>query len=206
MLISSVDFHKKLVGHLKNTNFTRIRMEELYSERKIVRRDIEQVYNGLFIDAVTSFEGYLERLFIGLLARKIVIRGLSKISKIHISSESTIREVINNGDRYSTWLPFSKTLEKANIYFVKGMPFSKLSGPDLETLNNILCIRNAIAHRSNHAVAKFQTNIIRGLTLLPQEKHPSAFLRSVFRASPVQTRYEYYVLEILRISKLVSIR
>jgi len=42
-------------------------METLLGKGIIVRRDIEQIYNGLYLDAVCSFERFIEGLFIGLL-------------------------------------------------------------------------------------------------------------------------------------------
>jgi hypothetical protein len=68
-----------LVAHLKSLEWTRTKMERLLSEGAIVRRDIEKVYKGLYLDAITSFEGLVEELFLGLLVGRLV----SGIAGVH---------------------------------------------------------------------------------------------------------------------------
>jgi hypothetical protein len=46
-------------------------MEKLFSKGAIVRRDIERVYEGLYLDTITSLENLIERLFLGLLTRRL---------------------------------------------------------------------------------------------------------------------------------------
>ena len=55
------------ISHLKSLELTRQKGESLMSSHMLVRRDIEQIYKGLWLDAVCSFEQFIEQLFIGLL-------------------------------------------------------------------------------------------------------------------------------------------
>ncbi len=57
----------KFIGHLNHLEKTRTKMEKLLTTGAVVRRDIEQVYAGLYLEAITSLERLIENLFIGLL-------------------------------------------------------------------------------------------------------------------------------------------
>jgi hypothetical protein len=70
-------------------------------------------------------------------------------------------------------------------------------------MNRITTIRNAIAHQSTHAIKQFENKVTAGLTLLPQERKPAGFLRSLLRVSPRQTRFEFYVNELGRIATAI---
>jgi hypothetical protein len=92
------------------------------------------------------------------------------------------------------------THKRALLYLKDGKPFSDIQKPERETMERITIIRNAIAHQSDHAIKKFNDKIVGTLPLLPQEKKPAGFLRSIFRAAPRQTRFEFYVTELGRIA------
>lgn len=66
----SVHFNSFVI-HLNNLEKTRKKMESLLLKRIVVRRDIEQVYEGLYMSSITSFENWIEDLFIGLLVGRL---------------------------------------------------------------------------------------------------------------------------------------
>jgi hypothetical protein len=158
-----------------------------------VRRDIEQVYSGIYLDAVTSFERLIENLFIGLLVGRISHNSSKVICKVGFKSEQVARKALHSGQKYIDWLPYINTESKAAIYFDKGLPFTSIDGHLKNQLDNIYIIRNAIAHRSSHSRRKFVKKVLASLPLLKKEKTPIGFLRSNFRIRPSQTRYEDYI-------------
>ena len=183
------------IGHLRYIEPTRSKMETLMSKGTIVRRDIDQIYKGLYLDAVCYFERFIEDLFIGLLVGRLRHPLSSIIPRVTFKSDIVAREVVFGGNRYVDWLPYNHTEQRASAFFRNGLPFTSLQPRDKQIIDQICHIRNAIAHKSNHAKKVFETNVIGSITMSPRDKNPSGFLRSKFRISPVQTRYENLIVE-----------
>ena len=88
-----------------------------------------------------------------------------------------------------TGLPYHHTEKRAAAFFRGGRPFSRLDKKDKKTLERILKIRNAVAHQSRAARSEFD-KIIASVPLLPAERTPPGFLRSVFALAPPRTHYQ----------------
>lgn len=200
------DHLHKLVGHLNNLNKTRKRMETLLQKNIIVQRDIEQVYEGLFISSVASLENWIESLFIGLMVGKIKHPSPLVVPRVSFNSDHIARVVTFGGRNYLDWLPYQRyTTKRADAFFRNGMPFKKLEKSDLKQLDKLYIIRNAIAHKSAHSMKQFHKEIIGSIPLAPQECKPAGYLRGIFRIAPTQTRYENLVAEtISTVIKLCS--
>ena len=198
------DLANALVGHLKALEWTRSKMETLLARGVIVRRDTECVYEGLYLDAITSLENLIEGLFLGLLTGRIV-HSSSVVPRVTFRSDRVARDVVFGGRNYVDWFPYRYTEQRAMAFFRSGTPFTTLDKAHKTQLENLLYIRNAIAHRSNYAKRKFEQEVIGSLPLTPRERTPAGFLRSRFRITPVQTRYENLVADIVSIAlKLCS--
>jgi len=193
------------ISHINYLETTRLKMERLLRLRTIVRRDIEQVYEGLYLDSITTFEALLEDLFIGYLVGRI----RKSSNRIHFrttfKSDIIARDIIFGGKNYVDWLPYENTIKRSQLFYRNGLPFTLIDENDKKQLNEIVIIRNAIAHSSLHSRKKFNKQVIGNLALMPREKHPAGFLRSVYRITPMQTRYQYYVTVLSSIAmKLIS--
>ncbi|MDD4051481.1 MAG: hypothetical protein PHR28_06250 [candidate division Zixibacteria bacterium] len=174
---------------------TRSQMEMLLRKKDITIDDINHVYVGLFIEVCTHFEALIEDLFVGLVAGDLYSNGIPVKRNIIIKPASNARVAIFQGKQYLDWLPFEdRTLPRAKIYFNQGLPFSDLAKPQLNMLDRYFIIRNAIAHKSRVAKDRFQTQI-QDMPLLPQEKTPAGYLRSIPNSSTGLTQYELCVLE-----------
>lgn len=186
---------REFIGHMRTLEWTRTKLERLYNQGLLVRRDVERVYEGLYLDAITSFEASIETLFIRILTERITLRGV--VAKVSFRSSRVAREVLLGGGRkYLDWFPYEWTEKRARAYFRGGRPFTNLTRADKTTINEMLLIRNAIAHKSPHANARFQ-QLVAGYPLLGREKTPAGFLRS--RIDPTTTRYQFYITEMARI-------
>jgi hypothetical protein len=188
---------------LNNLDYTQKRMEQLHRERKIALRDLHSVYEALFLRAVTSFEVFLEELFIAILAQK------SKYPKTRVSilmtvtSNAALMEILLQGDKYMTWLPFDRAEKRAKLYLKDGRPFSDLSNGDKSMIKTITTIRHAIAHKSAHALREFERTVIGSQSLLHGERKPAGFLRSPVRSDPARNRFEVYITELGRIANIL---
>jgi len=176
-------------------------MEHLLNTGVIVRRDIEQIYKGLYIDAVCSFENFLEDLFIGLLVGRYTPSSRHIVPRVKFTSPIIARDVILSGKRYVDWLPYNLTMERAKAFFRNGRPFTTLTPTDRQLTEQICIIRNALAHDSEYANKIFEKKIVNSMALAPRDRNPSGYLRSEFRIAPVQTRFENLTIEMSGIAR-----
>ena len=195
----ALNLHDKFVGHLRYLNATRTKIERLYEKQELVDRDVDQVYAGLFLEAITSSEQLIDDLSIGLVVGSLSI-STSVASRVSISSSKVAREVIYGHAGYVDWLPYSRTEEIANRYLRRGRPFTSLDNSFQQPLREFVAIRNAIAHKSNFSKRRFQSRVIGSSNLMQREKTPVGYLRSSHQTRPVLTRYEYYVSRMVAIT------
>jgi hypothetical protein len=206
MTRSAITLAENFASHLNRLEMTRAKMELLLFDGTIVRRDIEQVYEGLYLEAITSFENFLESLFIGLLVGKITHSSSSVVPRVVIKSYRVARDVAFGGQNYVDWFPYdNKTLRRAKAFFRNGMPFSKLTRAEMREIERFLCIRNAIAHKSKHAKRVFEDKVVAITSLPPRERTFAGFLRSVFRITPRQTQYEILISEMASIARSLCV-
>jgi hypothetical protein len=180
-------------------------MERLFQDGQVVRRDIEQVYEGLYIDAVGNFESFLEDIFIGLLVGSIKCSTKQIIVRTSFKCHAIAREVVYAGRKYVDWLPYYITEKRAKVFFRNGEPFVSLLKTDKDFLDKACCIRNAIAHESRYAQHRFENEVIGTISFMPRERTPAGFLRGTFRTAPVQTRYEFYISQMSLIAHKIKI-
>lgn len=184
-------FHKGL----QRIDKTRARMERLYRQHKITEADMDSVYEALFLRAVTAFEIFLEELFLAILrGRRRYPRNRKINLKMTVDSHDALMDILLQGEKYMTWLPFRNTEDRAKLYLYEGKPFSELDDGERSMIQTIVTIRHAIAHRSTHAMTEFKAKVIGSQSLLPREKKPAGFLRSQSRAG--SKRFEVYVLQL----------
>lgn len=192
-----------LIAHYASLEKTRLKIEKVFDDGNIGKRDVEKIYDGLFVNVVGSFENFLEELFLGLLSNKLSV-SFSLKTRVNFTSIQSARKVLLGNDKYLKWLPYDYTTNLADIYFLGKNPFNRLEASDKFNLSQIICIRNAVAHKSPYSIEKFEKNIISNTRLLRSEKNPSSFLRANFRTNPNQTRYENYVNLIAQIVVKIS--
>lgn len=181
---------------LKSFGGTRVKLEKLYAGKQLARRDLERVYEGLYVASVTSFEDFLEARFFEVMM-KAAERKADVIPRADFKSQAVLREFVLGGRRFVNWLPYGRTEERAAVYLRGGRPFDVASGTEKRQMKDWMTIRNAIAHTSREARRKFDADILSGLQLLPQERTPAGFLRSTLTIGT--TRYENITNQMLTI-------
>jgi hypothetical protein len=190
----------EFIGHINNLEYTRVKSEKLFSAHYLTRRDIEQIYKGLFLEAFCFFEQFIENLFVGLVVSKYSHSSAKIVPGLVLRSSNIARDIIFGGKKYVDWLPYHWTEQRALAFFLNGIPFSKLKKADKDTLEQLCYIRNAIAHKSQHSKEVFEQKIISSLSLTPRDSNPAPYLRTVFRISPKQTRYEDCIFQMAQIA------
>jgi len=180
---------------------TRTKVESLHAGGSIARRDVERVYEGLYIAAVTSFEGFLEALFFDVLLNGDRYSG-SIHARVEFKSAQVLRAFVLGGRPYVNWLPYDRTNERAAIYLRAGRPFSNANATDKRMMANWMTMRHAIAHTSRHADRTFQRQVVGNLALPPRQRSPAGYLRSQLR--PQVTRFENVLREMETIAAKLS--
>ncbi len=200
---SSANLHKELVGHFKHLNYTRKKVEGLFKDNEIVIRDIKLVYSGLYIDAITSLENFIETLFVGLLC-DTVIHSSTILPILKFPSRKICLSFLSGDRAYTDWLPYSQTIKRAKKYFKNdGCPFNLLNSNDKNNLTDMTTLRNALAHNSQYSIKKFK-DMISDLHLTPKESTPTGFLRSTISTIPHENRYERFILQMSSIALKIT--
>lgn len=201
---SALELASDLLGHYRRLDSTRRKLEKLFKKGHIKRHDIEQVYVGLYLDSIVSFERFVEELFLGLLAKRIA--GPKKIHpRVEFRSDGVAREVVFGGKNYVDWFPYDFTVKRSEAFFRSGLPFTILDKSEKKTIEGLMAIRNALAHKSRHSLKIFEDNVLGSLPLVGHERAPAGYLRSLFRISPDQTRYENLIIEMAQIAKKLAV-
>jgi hypothetical protein len=186
---------------------TRRRVDQLVQTGRLSTRAAEQVYESLFLSAFTSFEVFVEDLFLLLLvgASKRNPAISSAVPRIAVKSFSVARDlVVGPGRKYVDWLPYERTMERAKLFFRGGRPFTEVPVGERELVNRAQVIRNAIAHRSRYSEERFETQVIAGTALAPRERKPAGYLRGLLSAYPSVCRYENYATGLLGLAKRLA--
>ncbi len=175
----TVRLHEKFQNRTSSIESTRNKMEALLNSGAINLQDLEHLYAGLYMELFTEFESLLEELFFGLYNGAYISKHYTITRKSRITPTSEIQPIVYGGKSYVNWLPYKdNTLRRAKLFFNLGEPFQQLTNTEIQSITNYHIIRNAIAHKSPNSLNQFN-NIISGLPLLPREKTPTGYLRSV---------------------------
>jgi hypothetical protein len=193
----------RFLRKIQGVERTRARVEKLCVRQQLTIRDVESLYEGLFLRSVTAFEGLIECVFFQALRGQI--RTSTVGGKITATSNAVLRDVLLDGKDYLEWLPYNRTLDRARRYLRGGRPFTHIENDDLGKLTQITRIRNAVAHSSKHAKEVFRKKVIVNVALLPREQTPAGFLRSLFRSAPAMTRFEMFLAELGRMASTLDV-
>ena len=184
-------------SYIKSLERTRQKIESLFDQGDLSRREIEQIYGSLFLNAVIMFESFIENMFLGLITNRFKIKTSKIVPRVRFKSAVVARDFVLSGKRYVDWLPYdAETGKRSRIFFRNGMPFTILNSREKDNLRKIQCIRNALAHKSRYSRQQFEKHVIGSTPLTKRERSPGGFLKSQFRVSPMQTRYENLINEI----------
>jgi len=184
---------------------TRSRVSLLVPHNELRTSDVETVYEALFLRGVTAFEQFLRELFLGILRQSVTYPTRRNVQlNVSFTSNAALRSVLFQSRNYLDWLPYDKTVTRANIYLRGGRPFTLLSSTQQTELEHVSVIRNAIAHASSHAKKRFKDSVLSGRPLQQREKTPAGFLRGIGRADPVLDRLQIYLRSLLVIARLLT--
>lgn len=150
--------------------------DQLTAKGYLSLQDQRRIYANAYLSAFLAFEGALEALFFGLLLGSLRSGQSGVRPRVQLASSVIARDLVLGGRPYVEWTPYHLTEERAKIYFAKGRPFSLIPGPDKDALARHSVMRNALAHSSRHAQARFAKVFVEGKNLPPVQQKPAGYL------------------------------
>ncbi len=162
------------------------RVDQLQKTGTLNIGDSDLLYESTFLNAIGLFEGVLEALLFEFVCGK-ASRKRGHYSLLKTRTHSDYRTILLKGRRYIDLLPYSELIDTVKMYLNDGKPFTEVEDDDRQILAQATLIRNAIAHRSTFALAKFRKDI-RGVGSLPSNRQfPGPLLRKTYRAFPMSS-------------------
>ncbi len=182
----------RLLRHVDLLSYCCQRLERQFDVGRVKVTDVELVYASSFLSVCTRWEAFLEQSLFEVVCGAEP-SSLRKYRTVNFGSREALRRVLlYPGKKYIGISSLQDAVGVAELFVKDGRPFSGVSEANLTFLQQAMWIRNAIAHQSDHAMRLFTTKVP-GVGSLPRNRRsPGSFLRTVFRRSPIQRRYEIY--------------
>lgn len=199
----SIEVAKDLESKYRQIDNLRVKSEKFFNGNEITRFEINMFYESFFLKAHVEFENFIDNLFFGLFVDNKGLQSSRRsiVPKVAIESFQIARQVVQANKKYIDWLPYERTTDLSTLFFKGGMPFTELVQAEKDAIRKSHIIRNAIGHKSNFSIKKFENTVI-GSTAIPKnERRPGPYLRGIFRTTPVpQTRFEFHLANLKQIA------
>lgn len=186
---------------LERLGRTADRLETLHAQGSLARRDLDAVYEGIYIRALTVFESFIEDLFFDIMLGRVTYPSRRDVvPRISVRNEAILYGIVKPGRAHLDWLPYGSTRERARLYLRGGRPFCEVDGGADQTIYKWTVVRNRIAHDSREAQAKFEQHILAQYALPPRSRNPVGFLRQQVQVNPNATRFDVILQEMAAIA------
>ena len=151
-----------------------------------------------FLRAFLAWEMFLEQSFILYLLGQSPPRGRAPRRYASPPNQRAATDwVVPEGRDYAQWTVAMHVSERAERFFEAGRPFAPVLRGSQNTLEETRLIRNAIAHESAMARARFESLVRRWLGTLPPKFAVGGFLGTTVPASaPPVSFLEFYFAKI----------
>jgi len=125
-------------------------------------KQAERIIGQSFLNMASSFESFVELLFMRYMAGAPFPNGNSPARRLTTESVAHAYEVFsaeanfNPEKKFLSFYDWKKVCEKASIYFVGSRPFSEVSEVHIQRMADAVKIRNRMAHSSQKSRADFK--------------------------------------------------
>lgn len=162
------------------------------SLRQIRQSRVCQINEMAFLGMFLSWEDFIEATFIRYMCGASTnTRYKPKVFVSPINLEHALKFFVVKPRDYVEWSSGQLVIERAEMVFRDGEPYTSAIRPSLTDLNDMRQIRNAIAHRSGTAWKKFESTVRRILGSRPRGLAPGMFL-GLTHVSGGKPFIEYY--------------
>jgi hypothetical protein len=140
-------------------------------------RRVEELAGLAMLRALLGWETLVQDSFVRYLCGARTASGYQPVLVgARQRSIATATTMLLHGNNYITW-SVNNTLQRANVHFARGgEPYATAIGSVRGVLNEMVAVRNRIAHASDHAAAEFAA-VVRGrIGFMPTGMTPGRFL------------------------------
>lgn len=165
-------------------------------------RQMTLITEGIFVRAFSSYELFMEDVFILYACGKKTRVGGSVGSFIKPRDGTHARDIIKSHMTFLDWNDADKIIQRCDIYLKNGGPIKLALTSNLTRLRYMRTIRNAIAHKSVEAFARY-SNVVRNELRAPPLSNvpePGEFLQMI---DPV-ARPSYFLMSYLNTLRSVA--
>jgi len=164
----------------------------------VSQRRRDQMTEMAFLRAFLAWESLVEESFILYLSGQKPPSGRAPNRYAFPPNHRTaIDWVVPEGRRYARWTVVAEISQRAERFFQGGRPFAPVLRSNLNMLEEVRIIRNAIAHKSVSTREKFESFARTKLGTLPPNLSVGAFLGTTAPGSfPPISFLEFYVAKI----------
>ncbi len=180
--------YKSRLDHLRSCC---TRVNELHGHGYLSVSDCDLLYESTFLNSIALFEGLLDELLTEFMCGKRS-RKRGHYALMSTTSMKNYRTIVLQGRKYVECLPYKDFLDTVKLYLNEGKPFTEIDNADRGILAQAVLVRNAIAHRSGHALSRFRDDVAGVAGLPPHRRFPGPLLRKQYRAFPTQQWHELY--------------
>lgn len=192
--------HKELFDEISRASAARKQFIKVLREGHLSRSDCESAIEALYLRSFSSFELLLDELFWGLLTGKIRHSYGCRSEYQFVNREVAVRYVMQG--QFVKWLPFSGAIEFTKHFFAEGCnPYVLPNESQKFELSKCVHLRNAIAHRSEGAIKKFEVSVCELKTLPKGDQSVAGYLMSTH--SRDSSKFDYHCGELLRFSRVL---
>lgn len=150
-----------------------------------------------FLRSFLAWEVFLEESFVLFLLGKRAPKARPANRKVVPRSRTVAMQLMKGERDWADWTVPSTVLHRAERFFDQGEPFSSVLKDQQSKLEDIKCIRNALAHSSSYSREKFENLVRRELKTLPVGLTVGGFLSmAVPASSPPMSFLEYYIIHL----------
>lgn len=154
-----------------------------------------------FLRAFTGWEIFLEETFLLYLLGHQPPKGRPPRRYGFPPNKEAASEWCTEGREYAKW-SVGDVRKRADRWFRHGKPFTPALQGQQVRLEQLITIRNAIAHRSSAARGKFETLVRNELQALPPDTTVGSFLTTTRpNSNPPISFMEFYLSEVKRVAE-----
>ena len=126
-----------------------------------------------------AWEIFLEETFVRYMCGATSPSGWGPVRYVTPKHLDHAREIASGGKDYVSWVVAQQVIDRANLYFEKGDPYTSALLPALLDLDDLRAVRNRIAHSSQSAREKFENMLRRRRGYVPRGMGPGRFVLGV---------------------------
>lgn len=156
-----------------------------------------------FFRTVRAWEAFLEETFILYMLGQQAPKGKKAVRYGFPPNEKAAHEWVADGKRYASW-QIEHVRSRSKRLFKNGHPYDSALTLQKHLLEQVTTVRNAIAHESADARAKFEVVVRNELSALPPHTTVGSFLLTTKpRTTPPVSYFEYYINQISIVASMI---